>query len=186
MDITTILLIALALAMDAFAVSIANGLTMCPLHVRTAFISSFLFGQVQAGLPPLGYLLGYQFKELIQPVDHWIAFGLLGFIGGKMIYEAFLLEKEKEKILTIRVLLVLAVATSIDAFAVGITFAVLHTAIVIPVIIIGVITFILSFFGVWIGCTFGKNLSGKAEIIGGIILICMGIKIVFEHSHGIP
>lgn len=180
------LFIAVALAMDAFAVSIANGLTMCPLHVKTAFISSLLFGLFQAGMPVLGWLLGYQFNEMIQPIDHWIAFGLLGFIGSKMIYEAFLLEKEKAKALTIKVLLVLAVATSIDAFAVGVTFAVLHTAIVIPVIIIGIITFILSYLGVWIGCTFGKNLSGKAEIIGGIILIGMGIKIVIEHVHVTP
>ncbi len=186
MDFFTILLIAVALAMDAFAVSIANGLTMCPLHVKTAFVSSFLFGLFQACMPLLGWLLGSQFKGIIQPVDHWIAFGLLSFIGGKMIYESFFLEKEKSRILTVRVLLILAIATSIDAFAVGITFAVLHIAIIKPIIIIGIITFLLSFLGVWIGCTFGKNLSGKAEIAGGIILIGMGLKILVEHVYFTP
>ncbi len=186
MDSISILFIAVALAMDAFAVSIANGLTMCPLHFRTACISSFLFGLFQACMPLLGWFLGFQLKGFIQPVDHWIAFALLSFIGGKMIYEAFILEKENTRALTIKVLLVLAVATSIDAFAVGITFAVLHTAILKPVIIIGIVTFLLSFLGVWIGCTFGKNLSGKAEIAGGIILIGIGVKIVVEHIYFIP
>lgn len=181
MDFISIIFIAVALSMDAFAVSITNGLTMCPLHVRTAFLTALFFGSFQALMPILGWLAGYQFQGVIEPADHWIAFGLLSFIGGKMIYESFILEKETQKVITIRTLFILAIATSIDAFAVGITFVFLKIAILAPVLIIGIITFFISLLGVWIGCKFGKNLSGKAEILGGIILIALGIKIVVEH-----
>ena len=180
-DLVSIFFIAVALAMDAFAVSITNGIAMCTLRIRPALLIAFFFGAFQAIMPLLGWLAGFRLKNLIVSVDHWIAFALLSFIGGKMIYEATVLEKKEAQLATIQTLFLLAIATSIDAFAVGITFVFLNVNILMPVIIIGIVTFIISYAGVWIGCNVGKNLSGKAEIIGGIILIIIGTKILIEH-----
>lgn len=181
MDFITTFFIAVALAMDAFAVSITNGLSMCTLRIRRALLIALFFGAFQAIMPLLGWLSAFKFKELIVSVDHWVAFALLTLIGGKMIYEASVLKKKEMQVAAIPTLLILAIATSIDAFAVGITFVFLNVNILLPVIIIGIVTFIISYIGVWIGCNFGKNLSGKAEVIGGIILIIIGFKILIEH-----
>lgn len=181
MDIISILVISFALAMDAFAVSITNGLIMCPPRVRTAFLIAFFFGSFQALMPFLGWLVGVQCRYFVQTVDHWIAFGLLSFIGGKMVYEALVIEHERQKSLTLATLFLLAIATSIDAFAAGITFAFLNVNIMSPFVIIGAVTFCMSLIGVWIGCRFGKNLGGIAEALGGIVLIILGIKILFQH-----
>lgn len=183
MDVISLFFIAVALAMDAFAVSITNGIAMCSLRIRPALLIAFFFGTFQAIMPLLGWLAGYRLKNLIVAVDHWIAFILLSFIGGKMIYEAWFLEKKETPPATLPILFFLAIATSIDAFAVGITFVFLNVSILMPVIIIGIVTFIISYIGVWIGCNVGKNLSGKAEVIGGIILIIIGIKILIEHLY---
>ena len=183
MDLISIFFIAVALAMDAFAVSVTNGLAMCTLRIRSALLIALFFGAFQAIMPLLGWLAGFKFKEIIISVDHWVAFALLIFIGGKMIYEASVLEKKKMQVAAIPTLFILAIATSIDAFAVGITFVFLNVNILLPVIIIGIVTFIISYIGVWIGCNFGKNLSGKAEVIGGIILIIIGLKILIEHLY---
>lgn len=183
MDFVSIFFIAVALAMDAFAVSITNGIAMCTLRIRPALLIAFFFGAFQAIMPLLGWLAGFRLKELIVSTDHWIAFALLSFIGGKMIYEASVLEKKEVQLATIPTLFILAIATSIDAFAVGITFVFLNVNILMSVIIIGIVTFIISYLGVWIGCNAGKNLSGKAEIIGGIILIIIGLKILIEHLY---
>ncbi len=181
MDFVTILMIAVALAMDAFAVSITNGLAMCTLRIRYALLIALFFGSFQAVMPLLGWLAGLTLKNLIVSIDHWIAFALLSFIGGKMIYESAILKKEEAKLASIPTLFVLAIATSIDAFAVGITFVFLNVTIVMPILVIGTVTFIISLSGVILGCRAGKNMSGKAEIAGGIILVAIGLKILIEH-----
>lgn len=183
MDFISVIFIAVALAMDAFAVSITNGIAMCNLRIRPALLIALFFGAFQAIMPLLGWFAGFRLKDLIVSIDHWIAFALLTFIGVKMIYEASVLEKKEVQLATIPTLFLLAIATSIDAFAVGITFVFLNVNILMPVIIIGIVTFIISYTGVWIGCNVGKNLSGKAEIIGGIILIIIGLKILIEHLY---
>ena len=183
MQLLQIAMIAVGLAMDAFAVSIVTGAAYRQLHIKHALRMSAFFGAFQAIMPLLGWLAGFRLKDLIVSIDHWIAFALLSFIGGKMIYEASILEKKEAQLATISTLFVLAIATSIDAFAVGITFVFLSVNILLPIIIIGIVTFIISYIGVWIGCNVGKNLSGKAEVIGGIILIIIGLKILIEHLY---
>lgn len=178
-------LIAVGLAMDAFAVSICKGLKMQRFNVRHAGVIALAFGGFQALMPVIGWFLGKQFESYITGIDHWIAFALLAVIGGKMAVESFKKEeedssKENEK-LDVKELLVLAVATSIDALAVGITFAFLQVSIVPAVSLIGVITFVLSAVGVFIGHKFGAKFKSKAELAGGIILILIGLKILLEH-----
>lgn len=179
----SIILISLGLAMDAFAVSITNGITIQCLKLRHAARIAIFFGGFQALMPLLGWLAGIGLKQYVESYDHWIAFGLLAFIGAKMIYEALWIKEVEKKCdpLNLVVLLGLAIATSIDALAVGITFAFLHIAIVAPALIIGVITFVLSFAGVFIGNRIGDRLGSKMEVFGGIILIGMGIKIPLNH-----
>ena len=181
MDLATILLIAVSLAMDAFAVSIAHGMTIKNRRVATGLVMAFSFGAFQAFMPVLGWLAGLTFMELIANFDHWVAFGLLAFIGGRMIYSARGSKEEKEAKLTIPVLLVLSVATSIDALAVGLSFSLLREAITIPVIAIGVVAFILSFAGFNFGNKLGKFFERKVQVVGGIGLIAIGIKILLEH-----
>ena len=183
MDIFSILLIALGLAMDAFAVSIARGFTIKKSRARNALIIATFFGLFQAVMPVIGWASGSLFKGLIASVDHWIAFALLSMIGGKMIYESFKIKRKDKTDNTqnFRILFVLAVATSIDALAIGVTFSFLDVAIILPALIIGVITFFLSFLGVFIGNKFGHLFENKVEAIGGIILIAIGIKILIEH-----
>lgn len=182
MSFVELLLIAVGLSMDAFAVSICKGLAMKKCTVKKAGIVGLYFGIFQAGMPLLGYVLGVQFRGLITNIDHWITFVLLGFIGLNMIREALSGEEEEESdSLQVKEMLALAVATSIDALAVGVTFAFLNVAIVPAVSFIGIITFLICVAGVKIGNVFGSRYKSKAEFAGGLILILMGIKILLEH-----
>ena len=186
MGFIELFLIGVGLSMDAFAVSVCKGLNMREkLNYRHAGIIALFFGGFQALMPLIGYFLGVNFESLIKSFDHWIAFVLLGFIGGKMIYEAVTEKDEEEEngsgALNIKELFMLAVATSIDALAVGITFAFLSVNIWSSISLIGVTTFILAFIGVILGNKFGSRYKSKAEIAGGIILILIGTKILLEH-----
>ena len=168
--------------MDAFAVSVCKGLAMPKITLRRTFIVGAWFGGFQALMPAVGYVLGVQFRDKITAVDHWIAFLLLGVIGANMIKEALSGECENESdSLDVRTMFLLAVATSIDALAVGITFAFLKVHIIAAVSFIGVTTFAISAAGVKIGNVFGTKYKSKAELAGGIILILLGIKILLEH-----
>lgn len=187
-----LLLMGIGLAMDAFAVSICKGLSMRKVNKKQCFIIALFFGGFQALMPLIGWFLGSQFQEYITRIDHWIAFVLLVFIGGKMMVEA-IREKEQDVEITemdpplkIKELFVLAVATSIDALAVGITFAFLDVPILEAIIIIGIVTFILSVIGVYVGNFFGNRYKNKAEFIGGLILVVLGIKILLEHLNILP
>jgi len=183
MELLTIFFIGIGLAMDAFAVSLTTGLTRCRLPARDVMKMALFFGGFQAAMPVLGWLLGRSMHEFIDNVDHWVAFILLSFIGGKMIYESFQTEicEEREETLKNSVLLYLALATSIDAMAVGVSFAFLGVSIIIPVVIIGVITFILSVLGVQLGKKCGHLFEKKVEVLGGVILIVIGLKILLEN-----
>lgn len=184
MGVAELLLIAVGLSMDAFAVSVCKGLGMRRLNVRVALVLALLFGVFQAGMPVIGWFLGSQFLWLIEPVDHWIAFVLLGFIGGKMILDAVRGEEEESGVVD-RVawgeFLMLAVATSIDALAVGISLAALNVEIVPSVLIIGVVTFVLSLVGVLVGHLFGSRFERPAQIVGGVVLVLIGVKVLLEH-----
>lgn len=169
--------------MDAFAVSVCKGLAMEKCSFRKASVCGVWFGGFQMLMPTVGYMLGYQFRNYITAVDHWIAMLLLAFIGGNMVRESFEKdEKEESDSLDVRTMFLMAVATSIDALAVGITFAFLpDTNIVAAVLFIGMITFILSTAGAKIGNLFGARYKSKAEFAGGVILIVLGLKILLEH-----
>lgn len=188
MSLIELFILALGLSMDAFAVSICKGLSMRKITLKNSGIVGLYFGGFQAGMPLIGYFLGLQFKDYIMSVDHWIAFILLGYLGLKMIQEALSkddgdiesIQSEKE-MLSFKNMSVLAIATSIDALAVGITLAFLQVNIVPAVTFIGIVTFLLSMVGVKIGNVFGVKYKSKAEFAGGIILIGMGIKILLEH-----
>lgn len=184
MNILTIVGLAVALATDAFAVSVTIGAAHRKPAVNHAFRAAFAFGVFQAVMPILGWLVGLGFVKAVEDYDHWIAFGLLGVIGSKMIYESFKI-KEVEKrfdLLNIRTLLILAVATSIDAFAVGVTFSfLLAGSVMMAVIIIGSVTFTLSYVGVYIGKSMGHLFESAAEVLGGVILIGIGTKILLAH-----
>lgn len=182
MDTIEILLISIGLAMDAFAISICKGLSMRKMNWKKAIIIGLYFGIFQGIMPIIGYLLGTTFDHFITSIDHWIALILLTDIGINMVKDAFSDESENcNENIDAKTMIILAIATSIDALAVGITFACLRVKIVLPVISIGTITFILSVIGVKIGNKFGNIYKAKAEIMGGIILILLGIKIVLEH-----
>ncbi len=177
-----ILLISIGLAMDAFAVSVCKGLAMKKMSWKKAIIIGLYFGIFQAVMPVIGYFLGTTFERFITNVDHWVAFILLVGIGINMVKEAFDKESEnRNDNVDVKTMLVLSIATSIDALAIGITFACLKIHIVMPVITIGLITFIISVIGVKIGNRFGDKYEKKAEIMGGVILILLGIKILLEH-----
>ena len=179
MELISILLIGVGLAMDAFAVAVCKGLSMKKLEWKKAIIIALYFGAFQALMPVIGYFLGTAFEDLVIKIDHWIAFILLGIIGINMIKEAFEndCENANDKV-DFKTMIVLAIATSIDALAVGISLSVLNVNIYLSILLIGVITFILSIFGVKIGNIFGDKYERKAEIVGGIILILMGLKIL--------
>ena len=182
MGVAELIILAVGLAMDAFAVSICKGLAMKKTGIKECAIVGLWFGGFQAAMPLIGYFLGKQFEEYIVSIDHWITFVLLGFIGGKMIYESFKKdEDEEDKPFSIKELFVLAIATSIDALAVGITFAFLKVNIAVAVSFIGVITAGLSAIGVFIGHKFGEKYKSKAEFAGGLILVLIGLKILLEH-----
>jgi putative Mn2+ efflux pump MntP len=182
MDLLVVFLIAFGLAMDCFAISIASGAMMRKVHFNHAFRMAFFFGFFQAAMPVIGWLGGRAFAGYISGFDHWVAFGLLATIGCKMVYESRAIEREERRdVMTLRLLLILAIATSIDALAVGISLAFIEAAIFLPVIIIGITTFSLSLAGVYIGERFGHLFENKMEIAGGLILIAIGAKILLEH-----
>ena len=182
MGLIALFLIAVGLSMDAFAVSVCKGLAMPKCTFKKAAIVGLWFGGFQALMPAIGYILGAQFQEAIASIDHWIAFVLLALIGGNMIHEELDNdEEEADASLDVKTMFLLAVATSIDALAIGITFAFLKVNIIPAVCFIGIVTFIISFAGVKIGNVFGARYKNKAEIVGGVILILLGLKILLEH-----
>jgi len=182
LNLSEIIFIGIGLAMDAFAVSICKGLSMKKINWKSVIIISLYFGLFQAGMPVLGYFLGSTFSELVQQVDHWIAFILLAIIGGNMIKESTddEVEKRNDKV-DFKTMIILAIATSIDALAVGVTFAFFQVNLLLAITIIGIITSVLSFLGVLIGNKFGDKFQNRAELTGGIILIIIGLKILLEH-----
>ena len=181
MGIISILLIAVGLAMDSLAVSISGGIVMRPFCIRQSLRLALTMGIFQGGMTLLGWLMGVSFSSYITAVDHWIAFILLGFLGGKMIYESFGEEETTISSFSTKTLLTLGVATSIDALAVGVSMAFLKTSIYFPAFIIGFVTFALSLIGVISGYRFGKIKGINVELFGGIILIAIGVKILIEH-----
>jgi len=183
MKLWTILFIAVGLAMDAFAVSVVTGSVYKEFKLRHALRMALFFGAFQALMPIVGFLAGLGLMGYIAPYDHWIAFALLAFVGGKMIYESFRIEaaERDRNPANLAVLLILSFATSIDALAVGITLSLLRAPIALAVTIIGAVTFVLSYSGVVLGKRFGHVFESKIEIVGGLILIAIGIKIVIEH-----
>ena len=180
MSILELLLVAVGLSMDAFAVSVCKGLSLQRLKPRHAALAGAYFGGFQALMPVIGWALGYRFKGVIESIDHWIAFVLLAFIGVSMIREAKQAEELNDD-LSFKAMLPLAVATSIDALAVGVTFAFLQVRILPAAGLIGATTFALSALGVYIGHVFGLRYRARAEIAGGVILILIGLKILLEH-----
>lgn len=184
MGILELLILAVGLAMDAFAVSICKGLALKKIKVRHMATVGAWFGGFQALMPLIGYFLGSMFADSIRAFDHWVAFGLLALIGGNMIREALSGDDECEECsnaLGFKTMLVMAIATSIDALAVGISLAMVSANIYVSVIFIGVVTFLLSGLGVKLGSVFGARYKSKAEFAGGVILILLGIKILLEH-----
>ncbi len=182
MGIVELLLLAVGLSMDAFAVSVCKGLAMERISVKKMCIVGAWFGGFQALMPALGYLLGSLFAGYINAFDHWVAFVLLGIIGGNMIKEAVSPDEERASgSLAWKGMLLMAIATSIDALAVGITFAFLDVNVPFAVLFIGVTTFLLSAVGVKVGSVFGTRYKARAELAGGVILILLGLKILAEH-----
>ena len=182
MSLIELFLIAVGLSMDAFAVAICKGLSMPKMSIKNAVIVGLYFGGFQGLMPLLGYLIGYRFQDAIVAYDHWIAFLLLGFIGGNMIKEALDAEEEScDASVAFKDMIVLAIATSIDALVVGVSFAFLKVDIIPAVSFIGIVTFLLSMVGVKVGNLFGCKYKSKAEFAGGLILILIGLKILIEH-----
>lgn len=177
-----ILLLGVGLSMDAFAVSICKGLSMKKMSWKKAIIIALYFGVFQAIMPIIGYFLGNTFENFVTSFDHWIAFILLALIGGNMIKESFDNEDDKKNDkVDFKTMIILAVATSIDALAVGITFAFFNVNLLLASFIIGIVTFTISCFGVKIGNRFGDKYQNKAELMGGVILVLLGTKILLEH-----
>ena len=184
MSLLEIILIAFGLAMDVFAVSIILGLSVKKPGIKEFLLPGIIFAVFQALMPVIGYFAGTNLAGKFQTLDHWIAFVLLGFIGGKMLKDSFSKkeDKVKENPFQLTKILLLAVATSIDALAIGVTFAFLKINILKAIIIIGVITFCMSIVGIKIGNVFGAKYKSKAEFIGGAILVLLGVKILVGHS----
>ena len=184
MDIVSLFFIAVGLAMDAFSVAVTDGITLRRVRIRDALLVGVFFGGFQFVMPCIGWLLGSTFSSYIQQCDHWIAFVLLAFIGGKMIYEALKPGEDTGAVrnpLDLKVLTLLAIATSIDALAVGVTFATMHVSLLSAACVIGVVAFVFSAVGLFIGNKFGNLFGNQAEIIGGVVLIGIGLKILIEH-----
>lgn len=182
MGVIELLVLALGLSMDAFAVSICKGLSVPKLQAKHCLICGVYFGGFQALMPLIGWALGIRFQSMITNIDHWIAFVLLAVIGANMIKESFSKEEEcPDGSFGSKTMLTLAVATSIDALAVGVTFAFLDVSIVPAVLLIGATTFVCSAVGVKIGNVFGNRFQSKAEFLGGLVLIAIGLKILIEH-----
>lgn len=184
MELAELVIIAVGVSMDAFAVSICKGLSVQKVRLRHVGLSALWFGGFQALMPLLGYLLGVSFADFVSSVDHWIAFVLLGIIGGNMLKESCTKDDECEydPDFSFRTMLALAIATSIDALAIGVSFAFLHVNIWKAILLIGVTTGVFSGIGVLIGKFFGCRYKSKAEFTGGFILIAMGLKILLEHT----
>ena len=181
MDLISIILLAIALSMDAFSVSITRGLVW-NCKIKHMILIAVFFGGFQALMPVLGWILGIQLSKYISTIAPWLAFVLLTLIGIKMIYESFKMNKEETcRIFSLKEILILSIATSIDALAAGVTFAILNISIIVPILIIGVVTFGLSFLGVYIGKKVGHLFESKIEMVGGLILIALGFKILLEH-----
>ena len=182
MDPITLLLIAIGLAMDAFSVSICSGMASQGVKLPYALRIATFFGGFQALMPLLGWLGGIGLRDIIAGFDHWVALALLAFIGGKMIVESLRADCPTDPApLRLGALLVLAVATSIDALAVGLSFSLLQVSITVPIIVIGVVTFVLSLVGVFIGKRVGGLFQSRVQLIGGVILVGIGLRIVVEH-----
>lgn len=185
MSLFELFLLAIGLSMDAFAVAVCKGLGMRQLKIHHALLIGLFFGSFQAGMPLIGWALGTRLVELVAPIDHWIVLGLLGYIGAKMIWEALHEDEnctEPEAFtLDLKELLMLAIATSIDALAAGISLALLNVDLIFSVSAIGVTTFVLSVVGVYVGKHFGSRWEKAASIVGGITLICIGIRVVLQH-----
>lgn len=183
MGILTIMIVAAGLAMDAFAVSIVSGSTYEQLKVRHAFRMALFFGAFQAFMPLVGSLAGLGLRADIAGYDHWVAFGLLSAVGGKMIYESFQIKPSRQGIdmSSVPLLLILSVATSIDALAIGFTLSMVAVSLALAVTIIGLVTFVLSYFGVFVGRRYGHFFEGRIEAIGGLVLIALGLKILLQH-----
>ena len=183
MVMLTIIVIAIGLAMDAFAVSVVSGAAYKQLRIKHALRLALFFGGFQAFMPLIGFLAGQSVKGYIADYDHWVAFALLCAVGVKMLYESTKIKPAQQNLqhFNVLVLLVLAVATSIDALAVGITLSLLRISIVMAAVIIGLVTFVLSYIGVFIGKNFGHFFESKIEALGGIILIAIGLKILLGH-----
>lgn len=180
MSILDLFILAVGLSMDAFAVSVCKGLSLGKIKPKHMCIAGAWFGGFQALMPLIGYFLGSFFAEMIEKYDHWVAFVLLAIIGGNMIKESFGKDEKVDSSMDVKSMLLLAIATSIDALAVGVTFAFLQVQIVPAVSFIGVITFIFSAVGVKICSLFGTKHKSKAELFGGIVLVLIGIKILLE------
>lgn len=180
MSILELFILAVGLSMDAFAVSVCKGLSLGKIKPKHMCVAGAWFGGFQALMPLIGYFLGSFFAEMIEKYDHWVAFVLLAIIGGNMIKESFDKDEKVDSSMDVKSMLLLAIATSIDALAVGVTFAFLQVQIVPAVSFIGVITFIFSAVGVKIGSLFGTKYKSKAELFGGIVLVLIGIKILLE------
>lgn len=180
MSILDLFILAVGLSMDAFAVSVCKGLSLGKIKPKHMCIAGAWFGGFQALMPLIGYFLGSFFAEMIEKYDHWVAFVLLAIIGGNMIKESFGKDEKVDSSMDVKSMLLLAIATSIDALAVGVTFAFLQVQIVPAASFIGVITFIFSAVGVKIGSLFGTKYKSKAELFGGIVLVLIGIKILLE------
>ena len=185
MTFLEIFLVAIGLSMDAFAVAICKGLAMPQINKKQTLLIGAYFGVFQALMPLIGYFLGSGFRDKITKIDHWIAFVLLGLIGANMVRESRAGEEKLDDSFTVSTMLILAVATSIDALAIGVTFAFLGVNIVEAIILIGITTGIISGVGLKIGNVFGSRYKSKAEMAGGIVLILMGIKILVQHLLGL-
>lgn len=182
MDVLSIIIIAVGLAMDAFAVSVARGIAMIRFQVSQAITIAFFFGLFQAIMPVGGWFSGTGLRDVISGIDHWVALGLLSMVGVKMMYDALRHHRAPaHRPLNMATLLGLAIATSIDAFAVGMSLSFLNVPIVLPAVIIGAVTLVLSLCGVYVGNRLGHFFERKIELIGGILLILIGIRIVVEH-----
>lgn len=183
MGLVTIIVIAIGLAMDAFAVSIASGAAYKQLKIKHVFRIAVFFGAFQAFMPVVGWLCGLGARELISSYDHWVAFGLLTGIGAKMIYESFKIKQAEQQPdpMNILMLVSLSVATSIDALAVGITLSFLGNTIAAAAMVIGLVTFLMSYLGVYIGKTVGHIFENRIEAVGGLVLIGIGVRILLEH-----
>lgn len=181
MDFPEIFFIAVGLSMDAFAVSVASGWSAGCLRVRHALRIAFFFGAFQAVMPVVGWLAGAGLRGYIAEFDHWVAFGLLSVVGLKMIYESQRLGSDERPPLGLKMLLLLSIATSIDALAVGLSLSFLNVPIIAPALIIGLVTFVFSYTGVLVGSRFGHFFERKIEALGGLILIAIGLSILVEH-----